>query len=343
MRNLLIALLCGALATAASAQSALSRFAYSHPQMGSSFGLVFYCADSALALRAARAAFEHLDTLNARLSDYLKGSELNRLCARAGDGQFHAVSEDLWQVAVLSKRISRLSRGAFDITAGPYTHRWRRAIRSGEMPPAAELRELGRRVGWRRLELDPQRQRIRLRKPGMQLDLGAIAKGYAADEMLRVLAGFGIACALADGGGDLALGEAPPDSPGWAIELPVGSPGGQAQTLYLARCGIATSGDTYKYFEHQGVRYSHILDPRTGLGMSDRRLVSVIAPSGAEADALATTCSVLKPGAAARLLARLAREARAQGPRPYELRVEFQSETLPRVYLWPSSSSSFLH
>ena len=116
------------------------------------------------------------------------------------------------------------------------------------------------------------------------------AQGYAADECLRLLRAAGIHRALADAGGDIALGAAPPDAPGWRIEKPGHRP--DNELLYLSNCGVTTSGASSRYLEIDGRRYSHIVDPRSGLGLTHRYLVTVQAPDATSADAWATAISV---------------------------------------------------
>lgn len=274
-----------------------TRFAFSHPQMGTTFSIVLYAPDSLTARRAAEAAFARIDSLNAHLSDYVPQSELNRLSASAGSGQWMPVEDDLWTVLVAARSVSEASGGAFDVTIGPLSRLWRRAIRRAEPPDPAALEDARSRVGFRHVEMDPATRRVRLDRPGMRLDLGGIAKGYAVDEALEVLRAHGIEAALVDGGGDIALGAPPPGAEGWQIAAAtVDSLGEQTETtLVVAHTAVATSGDAYRYVELDGIRYSHIVDPRTGIGLTDRALVTVMAPTGMEADALASAVSVLGP------------------------------------------------
>ena len=129
---------------------------------------------------------------------------------------------------------------------------------------------------------------VLLKLPGMQLDLGGIAKGYAADEALATLRARGIKSALVAVGGDIAIGDAPPGQQGWRIGLePVGG------ELLLHNAAVSTSGDTEQFREIGGVRYSHIIDPKTGRGITSRIAVTVVARRGLEADPIATAISVL--------------------------------------------------
>jgi thiamine biosynthesis lipoprotein len=258
--------------------------------MGTVFRLIFYAEDSTMANHAAKVVFARIDTLNAILSDYLPESELNRLCARAGTGEKVRVSPDLWFILKQSARFSKESKGAFDVTIGNLSRLWRRARNLKTLPDSARIATARALTDYRNIRLYRRNHRVELLKKGIQLDFGGIAQGYAADECLRLLRSFGIRQALADAGGDLALGDPPPDAGGWKVEIPTAD---TVKTLLsLSNCGITTSGAQYRYLEANGRRYSHIIDPRTGWGLTHRILVTVMAPSGIEADAWATALSV---------------------------------------------------
>ena len=273
------------------------RYEYEHPQMGTLFRLTFYAAGEAAAAAAAAAAFRRIDTLNARLSDYQPESELSRLSAQAGSGRAVPVSEDLWTVLTTAREVAAASEGAFDISIGPLSKLWRRAFRRQTFPQADRLAEARRTVGYQWIELLPGQRRVRLQQPDMRLDAGGIAKGYAVDEAMAALRTHGIDRALVDGGGDLLAAGPPPGSPGWRISLKTaGETGALRDSVVLLHNGaLATSGDTYRYLEWEGRRYSHIVDPRSGLGVDHRALVSVQCPSCTLADALASALSVIGP------------------------------------------------
>jgi len=287
------------------ASRALERFEFSRPAMGTEFRIVLHAPDAERARRAAEAAFARIEALDRTLSDYKPESELSRLGARSDGPEAAAwtpVSEDLFGVLELSQELARASGGAFDLTAGPLTRLWRRARRQGELPDARRLEEARASVGFARLELDPRGRRARLGTPGMRLDPGGIGKGVALDAALEVLATHGLRRALVVGGGEMRAGEPPPGARGWRVELVGLEPGSEA--LELARAGLATSGDLSQALVLDGVHHSHILDPRTGHALSERRLVSVIGPSATWTDALATTLSVLGPEEGLAFLAR---------------------------------------
>jgi thiamine biosynthesis lipoprotein len=142
-------------------------------------------------------------------------------------------------------------------------------------------------VGFRHLALNPTEREVRLNERGMSLDLGGIAKGYAADAALAIMAEHGIGAALVDAGGDLAIGDPPPDQKGWLVALPNGD------SLRLAHAAVATSGDINRYVTIDRVRYAHIVDPRTGLGVVDAPIVTVVARDATTADALASALTVM--------------------------------------------------
>lgn len=269
---------------------AAARHTFTHYQMGTQFRIILYSPSEARAQTLAQAAFQTLDQLNARLSDYLPESELNQLCAKAGTASKSSVSADLWQVLRLSKKISRKSKGTFDVSIGPITKIWRKAFQQRSFPADSTIREALQKVNYKWIRIDPNAPRVALLKEGMQLDLGGIAKGYAADKMAEIFREAGHTQFLIDAGGDLLLGAPPPEKEGWKIAI--ANQSGQAPTP-LSHCAVATSGDTYQFLEWEGKRYSHIIDPRTGYGLINQWQVTVIAPTAALADALASAVSVL--------------------------------------------------
>jgi thiamine biosynthesis lipoprotein len=272
----------------------LERFEFHEPHMGTRFRIVLYAPDETVARKAAQAAFSRVRALDQALSDYREDSELMRLCQEAGKEPVR-VSTDLFTVLARAQEASRWSQGAFDVTIGPLTRLWRRARRQRQLPSSQELHEARKLVGYEKVVLDPQRQTVHLTKAGMLLDLGGIAKGYAADAALAVLREHGIRSALVAAGGDIVVGEPPPHAAAWRIGIaPLDDPQRPpTRTLALVRAAVSTSGDAEQFVEIDGVRYSHILDPRTGLGLTGRRSVTVIAPDGTTSDSLATAVSVL--------------------------------------------------
>lgn len=274
--------------------SAQNRYAYARAAMGSEFKLVFYASSDSIAKVASDSVFKRIEFLNGILSDYWDGSEANRLSATAATGEWFVASKELFEVLQKSQQLSQKTQGAFDITIGPSVQLWRRAIRRHYFPSQKDIRQARSSVGYRKLQLNPSKRGVLLKKRGMRIDFGGIGKGYAADEALTVLKYFGISQALLDAGGDLAIGDTPPHKNGWDIEVSSGQNDSTfRQILTLKNCGVATSGATYRYLQHGGVRYSHIVNPRTGIGLTTHTRTTVIAPDGTTADALATALSVL--------------------------------------------------
>jgi thiamine biosynthesis lipoprotein len=272
------------------------RFEYTQPQMGVPFRIVLYAADQPAADAAAAAAFARIGQLNDVFSDYDTDSELSRLSQTSGQGQAVKVSDDLWRLLERSQQLAEDTGGAFDITCGPVVSFWRKARREQKLPDATKIKEARRAVGYDKLRLDERSHTAELLVPYMRLDLGAIAKGYAVDEALKTLRARGIRSCLVSGGGDMAVSEAPPGKKGWRIELaPLDVTNAPKEFVSLKNEALATSGDIFQHVEINGVRYSHIVDPRTGVGLTDHSLVVVIAKDCTTADSLATAVSVLGP------------------------------------------------
>lgn len=278
----------------------LWRIERSHPAMGTLFHITLYAADTLAAERACVLAFARIDSLEAQMSDYRNDSELSRL---SNTTEWSPVSRDLWQVMRLAQCISSHSKGAFDVTIGPLSKLWRRAFRQQQFPDSERLASARSRVNYRCLQLHRRQYKLRLRRPGMQLDLGGIAKGYALDAAYQILQQHGIDKVLLDGGGDILVGASPARATGWTVALPSDNPA-NIPKLVLTHRAIATSGATYRYLEWQGQRYSHLIDPKTGLGVQHPHQVTVAAPCAALADALASACSVLDKNKGKRLVDR---------------------------------------
>ena len=237
------------------------------------------------------------------MSDYKETSELMQLCRQAG-GPPVRVSEDLFAVLARAQELAERTDGAFDVTCGPVVRLWRRARRQGELPDAKRLAAARELVGYRKLRLDPQARTVQLTRPGMLLDLGGIAKGYAADEAQVVLKRHGITSALVAAGGDLVVSAPPPGRRDWTIGIaPLDAPDKPPTRFLLLRdAAVSTSGDAEQYVEIGGKRYSHILDPRTGWPVTGRSSVTVVAPKGITTDSLATAVSVLGPNDGLKLI-----------------------------------------
>ena len=260
--------------------------------MGVQAKLIVYAPDQETAERGCRAAFARIEALEASMSDYRRGSELLRLCEKAG-GPPVKVSDDLFYILQRSQQFSQESDGAFDCTVGPQVALWRQARKTHTLPTTQQIEHANAVTGYRLLQLDPQSKTVRLLKPGMKLDLGGIAKGYAGDQAIKVLRDNGIKSALFEAGGDIVVSDPPPHSSGWVIALENAGNAPGKQTLH--NCAISTSGDTVQFVEIAGQHYSHVVDPRTGRALTNHWMATVIAPRGIDTDALSTTLCVMGP------------------------------------------------
>jgi thiamine biosynthesis lipoprotein len=295
MNIILNAWLAGAgVALATCLSEELQRYESSQLHMGTKFTIVLYAPSEVLANRAFESAFSRIAEVNQKCSDYLETSELNRLSRGSPHDQPQVVSPDLFQVLCQAQKTSSASDGAFDITVGPYTKLWRRARRQRRLPPDDRLAAAAEAVGYRFVELSASSRTVRLTRPGMRLDLGGIAKGYALDAALTEIRQAGLEIALVNASGDMVAAAPPPGQKGWRVGIAQLDPTAPPSVFgYLANRAIATSGDAFQFVEIDGIRYSHIVDPRTGVGLTERSSVSVLAANATTADALASAISVL--------------------------------------------------
>jgi thiamine biosynthesis lipoprotein len=294
----------------------LHRYEAVEAHMGTLVRITLYAPGEQAAADAFRAAFDRIRDLDRVLSDYRPDSELNQI-TRSGVGRAVPVSKDLFAVLARSQDLAENTGGAFDVTQGPIIRLWREARKTARVPDAAALREAAGRSGFRKLHLDRQHLTVTFDMAGMALDVGGIGKGYAASEAVKVLGGLGVRSALVAVSGDLAFSEAPPGQRGWRIGVHAGDasvvsvPG----VLELTNAAVSTSGSSEQHVHIDGRRYSHIIDPSSGIGLVDDITVTVIARHGLDADGLDTAISVLgaerglaliesRPGAAALIIRR---------------------------------------
>jgi thiamine biosynthesis lipoprotein len=190
--------------------------------------------------------------------------------------------------------LARDTEGAFDATAGPYVKLWREARSAGRRPDEAALRAARSAVGWSKMHIDPESRTVALLAPGMSLDLGGIAKGYAVDRAVRRLRELGFNQSLVALAGDIAVGDPPPRTDGWRIAIASRTTiKPDSHVLLLSNACVSTSGDAEQFIEIAGVRHSHVIDPRTGLGITNGTTATVVADRGEVADGLASTMCIL--------------------------------------------------
>lgn len=242
---------------------------------------------------AALAALDLVEELEAQLSVFRDTSEVSQI-NRTAAGEAVPVEPRLFELLTLGQSLYHETAGAFDMTAGPLTKTWGFYRRAGAVPSADALAEARSRVGGDGLVLDSSGQTVRFTRPGMELNLGSIGKGYALDRCHELMAAAGVNDFLWHGGQSsvLARGMCAANSAGdrgWVVGIrdPVRSDRRLAEVCLVDRA-LATSGSSVQFFRHQGKRYGHILDPRTGWPAEGMFSATVLAPTAAEADALST-------------------------------------------------------
>lgn len=266
--------------------------------MGCRFEIVFNAGEVPEATPLAVAALDLVEAIEDRLSVYRDTSELARLNALAAAG-WQPMSADVAALLGRASELHALTGGAFDMAAGRLVRTWGFLERQGRVPDADLLATALAASGMRHVDLDLEARRIRFRKPGVELNPGAIGKGFAIDRVIEQLAEAGVPSVLVHGGSSSvrARGIQGPDVPGrrgWRVGLrhPL-RPGRRLATLTLVDQALGTSGSGTQFFIDRGRRIGHILDPRTGRPAEGVLAATVIAPSAADADALATAVYVL--------------------------------------------------
>lgn len=266
--------------------------------MGSPLNITIFAEDSAKASFLAAKSFQIADSLNLIFSDYLENSELNQLSKTAGMDIFTPVSPALWDIIKQSVKASQKCNGAFDISVGSIVKLWRKARKEKMFPDKIILEKILQSVGYQYITLDSTTHAVKLLRKNTALDLGGIAKGYLAQVIIDFYQKEGITKALVDAGGDLAM-----IGKDWQIGISIpNSEELMKGFLVLQNQAVATSGNMYQFVEIEGKKYSHIVNPNTGLGLTHQRNITVIAPNGTTADWLATACSVMSVRKAFKLI-----------------------------------------
>lgn len=280
----------------------LKRFQFTENKMGSTFSIIFYCDDSTKASALSKECFALVDSMNNIFSDYAATSEVGRL-ASMPVVKDQKVSDELFEVIRLSKHAWQSSDKSFDVTIGALTQLWRKAKKENRFPTDEEIKNAKQTTGFKNVSYDIFVKTISFKTPGLRLDFGGIVPGYVAQKVLDHLKTQNINIALVDASGDIVMADAPPGKEGWlvAINLPESENEVWDKKLELKNFAVSTSGDVYRYTLHNGKKYSHIIDPKTGYGVTSQRNVTVITKDGAEADWLTTACSILPIKKALRL------------------------------------------
>ncbi len=264
--------------------------------MGTIARILAVDADEARASEAVEAAFAEIRRIDALMTDYDPQSPLSKLNQTAFKDPV-IVDSDIFTVLAAAKRFSEQSEGAFDVTIGPVTHLWRKAKANQTKPNETELTRAKSLVGHENLLLDFDKRTVKFAKPGMLLDLGGIAKGYAIDKAVEILEAAGLSGGMVDIGGDIRCFGTPQNkSAHWLIGLQ--DPVKQADILMVLKTddrAVATSGDYQRFVIIDGQKHSHIMNPQTADSAQTLSSVTIIAQTAMTADALATAVTVLGP------------------------------------------------
>jgi len=278
-------------------QLPLQRHHYQQAMMGTKFSITLYAPDTpqgkSRADQAAETAFQLARDVNTACSDYDVTSELMQL-NDAPARQAISLSPLLFDVLTAALEIARKTNGAYDPTLGHHSYNWRMARKKGVLPSQEKIALAKAGSGWNHLQLNVENHTATKQIDPMRLDLGGIAKGYAAEKMMRILQEQHLSRASVTAGGEVRLGDPPPGEDGWKITLKTLDASHQLspKTITLSNCAISTSGDLHQSIQIAGQRYSHIVDPATGLGLITRVSATIIGKDATLTDALATAYCV---------------------------------------------------
>lgn len=298
----LLALVVFALATLgvaqapAVAQSSPDRkISYAHKSMGTVIRLTLWTDDQRNAAAARRAVFAEFDRVDKLMSSWREGSDVTKLNAAAGTNKWIAVDPEVFDVISRAQEMARASGGAFDITVGSYRGLWKfDQDRDGSIPSPAAVKARRRLVNYRDVQLDRRRKAVRLRKRGQRITLGGVAKGYAVDRAIALLHQMNFVDFIIQAGGDLYAG-GKKGAKFWTVGIrdPRGAREQSFAITQIRNKTFSTSGDYERSVIKDGVRYHHILDPRTGRPADKSRSVTVMADSAMTADMWSTALFVI--------------------------------------------------
>ena len=247
-------------------------------------------------MRIAGQALDEAERLEQQLTIFRENSEVSAINRNAAS-QPVRVEPSLFELLLLCRELSRATAGAFDVTAGPLSRSWGFVKRAGRIPDQRELEEAKSLVGIDKLLLNSESRTVQFERPGMELNLGSIGKGYALDRLAATIRRRVRTALLSAGSSSMcAVGAGDDGRRGWLVGIRhPRNKDRRLATLRLCDTALSTSGSEEQFFEHGGQRYGHVIDPRTGLPAQRVTGVTVIAPSAAVADALATAFYVGGP------------------------------------------------
>jgi FAD:protein FMN transferase len=280
------------------------RYRDSHDAMGTTFDVAAYGANGDFLSAVINEIFEEIDGLEQQMSKFRYDSDISHINRNAARRRI-MVEPKLFGLIEYALRMSRETHGAFDVTIGPLMKSWGFFRKAGRVPGQAEIEQVLKSTGHQHVKTDPAARTVWFDKEQVELDLGAIAKGYAIDRAVGTLRGYGVTSALVSSGMSsiFALGS-PPGERAWEIKLRDPFDAAKAaDTFLLKNCSISTSGNYIKFFQLDGKTYSHIMNPETGWPAEGMLSTAVASVDTTESEALSTALYVLGPGRAAEVLA----------------------------------------
>ncbi len=268
--------------------------------MGTFARVVVVAQSQDVGRKCISAALEEIHKVDGLMSDYKSDSEISRVNKEAAERAVQ-VSESTYEVLRRSVEFSTLTDGAFDITVGPLMDLFHDAEKQAAAPTAEQIAKAKSKVGFEKLRLDSENRTVQFAVEGMRLDLGGIAKGYAIDKAIEAVQRSGALGGMVDIGGDIRCFGSPPEGrEHWLIAVQdpnataaATTGGGLLMTLKVTNTAVATSGDYQQYVMIEGERYSHIMNRKTGTSAAGLASVTIIADNATDADALATSVSVM--------------------------------------------------
>lgn len=281
-------------------------FIHSGHAMGTLFTIYLYGPEQQSAEIIFEAAFQEIERIEEALSNYRESSELSRINRLAAQQEV-TTDPEVFALIAAALEFSRRTEGSFDVTVGPLMRAWGFFRGAGRYPSNDELRLAQENVGWEKVKLDTARRTVRFSSAGVELDLGAIGKGYAVDRAVHVLREAGARTALVDAGSSTIYAmDPPPGKTGWTVRIP--DPADRSKTLttvMLQNVSLSTSGSYEKFFQLAGRRYSHVMDPRLGTPVQGVLQSTLVASDATTTDALSNAMFVMGPEAGKNLLSGL--------------------------------------
>lgn len=270
------------------------KYTYETQRMGSPFRITISCADSSGISKVIKQAFQLAAELESQLSDYQPQSALSQVNRLAGTGTFYPIQEPFQAVLKESLLAQKRTAGALNVFVGRTVGLWRKARKLQQMPDTIALRQIAQKIQGPCLEFSSDSTRVRLINSACQLDLGSLGKGFVAQRVMEKIKRDGFPYILVDAGGKIAMTSQGPNDQPWqvGIETPI-SKALLPEVLALKNVSIATSGKTYQSIRLEGLSYSHVIDPRTGMALTHSRSATAIADDGTLADWLATAATVM--------------------------------------------------